>query len=356
MRGACPGITSAQNCGGMTVAEFRRVLVTGGAGFIGSNYVRYAADVHPEWELVVLDALTYAANADNLASVRGRVTFVHGDIANATDVHQAVAGVDAIVNFAAESHVDRSLRDAAPFLHTNVVGVVTLLEHARRGGVARFLQVSTDEVYGDLTGTTAQSREDDPFRPRSPYAASKAAAEHFVLSYGVSYGLDVVCTRGSNTYGPYQYPEKIIPLFITNALDDRPLPVYGDGSAVRDYMHVSDHVAGIDAVLHRGQSGAAYNLAAGQHATGLTVARTVLDVLGKSHSLIQLVPDRPGHDYRYSVQTAKAAALPWQAQVGLREGIAETTQWYRRHEVWWRGSKLGAAFREHEQAWYGPRE
>ena len=318
------------------MADFTRVLVTGGAGFIGANYVRAALAQHPHWQLVVLDKLTYAGNLENLDDVRARITFIHGDIAEPDDVRPAMAGVDAVVHFAAESHVDRSLLDPRPFIRTNVDGTLVLLEEARRAGVRRFLHVSTDEVYGDLSGTDRHSREEDPLRPRSPYAASKAGAEHLVASYGISYGLDVVITRGSNTYGPYQYPEKIIPLFITNALDDRPLPLYGNGAAVRDYLHVADHAAGIDLVLHAGATGQAYNLGARAEIDGVAVARAILAALGKPDSLLTFVPDRPGHDYRYSIDPTLAESLGWRRRWTFPTGLADTVRWYQQHEAWWR--------------------
>ncbi len=338
------------------MAEFHRVLVTGGAGFIGSNYVRYALGQHPQWELVVLDKLTYAGRADNLQDVMGRIRFLRGDVAESEDVARAVEGADAIVNFAAESHVDRSLLDAVPFVRTNVQGVVMLLEAARRAGVRRVLQVSTDEVYGDLSGSDAHSLETDRLRPRSPYAATKAAAEHVARSYHVSYGLDVVITRGSNTYGPFQYPEKIISLFVTNALEGKPLPLYGRGQAVRDYMHVVDHASGIDAVLHAGAPGEAYNLGARLEISGVEVAERILDAVGKGRELMQFVPDRPGHDYRYSVDPSKAEALGWRRQWTWPEGLAATVEWYRTHEAWWRKVKEELAFRKHEKSWYEDRK
>ncbi|MHB9132244.1 MAG: dTDP-glucose 4,6-dehydratase [Armatimonadota bacterium] len=336
-------------------ADFRRVVVTGGAGFIGANYVRCAAAWHPEWRIVVLDKLTYAGNEANLEDVRDRIEFVRGDIADPEVVRTTLHGADAVVHFAAESHVDRSLQDPRPFIRTNVEGTLVLLEEARRAGIRRFLHVSTDEVYGDLAGSTHHSVETDPFRPRSPYAASKAAAEHLVFSYGISYGLDVVVTRGSNTYGPYQYPEKIIPLFITNALEEKPLPLYGDGSAVRDYMHVEDHAAGIDRVLHAGQRGQAYNLGAREEISGVAVATAMLDQLGKPHSLLTFVTDRPGHDYRYSVDPSAAESLGWQRRWSFPDGLAQTVRWYLDHESWWRAVKEKLAFRHHEQAWYAGR-
>ena len=337
------------------MADFRRVLVTGGAGFIGSQYVRYALRRHPVWTLVVLDKLTYAGNADNLRDVEERVTLFRGDICNPGDVRKAIADADAVVNFAAETHVDRSLVDARPFVRTNVEGTCVLLTEAVRAGTRRFLQISTDEVYGDLSGTTRQSFETDALHPRSPYAATKAAADHLVLSCGASYGLDVVVTRGSNTYGPYQYPEKIIPLFITNALEDRPLPVYGDGRAVRDYLHVEDHCRGIDLVLHEGAHTEVYNLGARLEVPGIEVAERVLSVLGKPQELIRYVADRPGHDHRYSVDPTKAEALGWTPQWNFTDGLVQTVAWYVDNREWWERAKCGQEFLTHDRMWYGER-
>ena len=333
-------------------AEFKRVVVTGGMGFIGSNYVRLALRLHPQWQIVVLDKLPYAGNRDNLADVMDRITFVHGDVAETDDATKAMNGADAVVHFAAESHVDRSLIDSRPFVRTNVEGTLVLLDTARKVGLKRFLHVSTDEVYGDLAGTDIHSVETDLLRPRSPYAATKAAAEHVVFSYGISFGLDVVVTRGSNTYGPYQYPEKVIPLFITNAIEDKPLPLYGDGSAVRDYLHAEDHAAGIDTVLHRGQGGQAYNLGARLEVCGVEVADRILRCLNKPASLKKFVTDRPGHDYRYSVDPTKAEALGWTRQWTWQDGLDKTVQWYVQNERWWRAVKQRMEFRQHEKTWY----
>ncbi len=338
------------------MSEFHRVVVTGGAGFIGTNYVRYASQKHPDWQIVVLDKLTYAGNRDNLTDLLGAsVTLVEGDIADPEAVKQAVEGADAILNFAAESHVDRSLMDPRPFVTTNVEGTLVLLEAARSMGVKRYLQVSTDEVYGDLVGTDHHSLERDPHRPRSPYAATKAGAEHLVFSYGISYGLDVVLTRGSNTYGPFQYPEKIIPLFITNALEDKPLPLYGQGTAVRDYLHAEDHCSGIDTVLHRGESGQAYNIGARLEVPGTEVAQTILELLGKSSDLITFVPDRPGHDYRYSVDPRKTEALGWERQWTFRSGMEATIAWYRDQRSWWEAVRAKQSFQQFQQKWYSER-
>ena len=334
------------------MAEFRRVLITGGAGFIGTNFVRHALAAHPEWEVVVLDKLTYAGNLDNLDGVMDRIRFVRGDIAEPADVDAAMAGCDTVVNFAAESHVDRSLMDSRPFVRTNVEGTLVLLAAARKHGLKRFLQVSTDELYGDLAGTERRSVETDPFAPRSPYAATKAAAEHLVASFFVSYGLDVVITRGANTYGPYQYPEKIISLFATNAIDGMPLPLYRDGSAVRDYLHVADHCAGIDLILHEGTPGQAYNLANGSEISGLQVAEGILNELGKGRELITFVADRPGHDYRYAMDCSKAESLGWRPDYAFEQGLAKTVQWYVHNEPWWRKVKARIEFQTHEKNWY----
>lgn len=338
-----------------TVAEFQHLLITGGAGFIGSNYVRHVLAEHPARQVTVLDKLTYAGNLDNLADVMDRIRFVRGDIAEPEDVAGAMAGCDAVLNFAAESHVDRSLVDSSPFVRTNVTGTLVLLEAACRLGVRRFLHVSTDEVYGDLAGTDAHSVESDPLRPRSPYAATKAAAEHLVFSYGISYGLDVVVTRGSNTYGPYQYPEKIIPLFVTNALEDKPLPLYGRGKAVRDYMHVEDHCSGVDAVLLVGENGCAYNLGARLEVSGVEVAERILALLDRPASLMEFVADRPGHDYRYSVDPSLTESLGWRRKWSFPDGLAQTVRWYADNQPWWRAVKERLEFRSHEDAWYRKR-
>jgi dTDP-glucose 4,6-dehydratase len=318
-----------------------RLLVCGGAGFIGSEFVRQTVGNHPEDTVVVLDKLTYAGNVRNLDPVAGnpRFRFVHGDICDAAVVDSLVGDVDTIVNFAAESHVDRSLESPGQFIQTDVYGTYVLLEAARGAGVGRFLQVSTDEVYGDVEEGT--SSESDALRPRSPYSASKAGGEMMVWAYRASYGLPVITTRGSNTYGPYQYPEKIIPLFITNAIDDQPLPIYGDGSAVRDYIHVADHARGIDTALRAGNPGEDYNVGYGGATNGLEVADLVLDALGKPPSLKQHVRDRLGHDRRYAVNSDKLRALGWRPLVPLDPGLRETVDWYRDNEAWWRPLKSG---------------
>jgi len=322
------------------------LLVTGGAGFIGSCYVRDVLGRHDRTRITVLDKLTYAGNEANLASVRdvpamaSRLTFVRGDIADPAVVGPLVESVDAVVNFAAESHVDRSILDPEAFLATGVIGVHVLLEACR---VAvrrpRLVQVSTDEVYGHVEAGNAQ--EDAPLAPRSPYAAAKAAGELLVRSYVITHGLDAVVTRGANTYGPYHHPEKLIPLFITNALDDLPLPLYGDGLQRRDWLYVADHAAAVDFVLRNGASGETYNVAGGAERANREVVAALLERLGKPWSLVREVEDRPGHDRRYAMDGAKLAALGWRPSVSFHEGLASTVDWYRVNEAWWRSAKSG---------------
>lgn len=321
---------------------FTRVLVTGGAGFIGSNYVHYLLERHPAYEVVVVDKLTYAGNLANLADRDGdpRLSFVRADIADPEAVDAAMRGCDAVVNFAADSHVDRSLHDPGGFIRTDVHGVFVLLEAARQHGVRRFLQISTDEVYGHFP-RGGEAREEDRLRPRNPYSAAKAGGEMMVNAYVETHGLDAVITRGSNTFGPRQYPEKFMPLMITNALEDRSLPIYGDGLQRRDWLYVRDHCAGVDLVLHEGATGEAYNLGGGNEMVNLDVARMILDRLGKPHSLLQHVGDRPGHDRRYALSTAKAEALGWEPRHDFSIMLAETVDWYAANEGWWRPIKAG---------------
>lgn len=320
-----------------------RILVTGAAGFIGSAYVHHLLRQHPDDELVALDLLTYAGNLANLAEVRDdpRFRFVQGDIADAELVARIAPRVDAIVNFAAETHVDRSLLDPAAFARANVTGVMTLLEAARTHGL-RMLQVSTDEVYGHIPEGEAAS-EEDPLRPRSPYSAAKAGAELMCQAYVTSYGADVVVTRGANTIGPRQYPEKLVPLFVTNALLDLPLPVYGDGRQVRNWLHAEDHAAAIDLVLRNGASGAAYNVGADNERENLDVVHAILDRLGKPRSLLRHVEDRPGHDRRYGIDTTRIREeLGWRPRRDWQQTLDATIDWYVSHPEWWR------AVREHD--------
>ncbi|MBJ7600264.1 MAG: dTDP-glucose 4,6-dehydratase [Candidatus Nephthysia bennettiae] len=321
--------------------RFDRLLVAGAAGFIGSNFVRLLRRERPETEVWVLDKLTYAGNPANLAEFEGQTgyRFVQGDICDQSLVDQLAAEVDAIVNFAAETHVDRSLMEPFAFVNTDVLGTAVLCEAARRHRHQVFHLVSTDEVYGDVP--EGRSVEDDALRPRSPYAASKAGGEHLARAYGVSHGLPLLITRGSNNYGPFQYPEKSVPVFITNAIDDLPIPLYNDGSAVRDYCFVEDHCRGIDTVLHDAPVGGVYNLGTGVETSGNELAALVCDLLEKPRSLIQYVADRPGHDYRYAVDASRARALGWAPQVDFRSGLERTVRWYVEHEDWWRPLKSG---------------
>lgn len=321
----------------------QNLLVTGGAGFIGANFVHYMLATYPDLRVVVFDKLTYAGRTENLAPVaqHPNFAFVQGDICNLAQVQAAIEQyqIDTLVNFAAESHVDRSILDPDAFVQTDVYGVYVLCEVTRTLGLQRLHHVSTDEVYGPIP--TGKFREDDRFLPTSPYAASKASGELIALSYFRTYGIPLTITRGVNTYGPYQYPEKAIPLFITNALDDLPLPVYGDGQQVRDRLYVSDHARAIDVVLRRGVLGEAYNVAADMEQTNLTVAQMIVAALGKPESLIQFVKDRPAHDVRYALNASKLHALGWEPQVDFATGFAQTVQWYREQEAWWRPIKSG---------------
>src|SRR5437667_4241640 len=319
--------------------RLRRLLVTGGVGFIGPPFVRQRLRADPEIGITILDKLTYAGSEENLAEVKDdrRLRFIKGDVCDPAIVDELSRDADAIVNFAAESHVDRSLISAGAFVQTDVYGTYVLLEAARRHRHQRFLQISTDEVYGEVKD--GKSREADALAPRSPYSATKAGAEMLVHAYKTSFGIPTVVTRGSNTYGPHQFPEKIVPLFITNALQDLPLPIYGNGSAVRDYIYVDDHAAGIARVLWKGDPGRVYNLGAGHEVSGVQVADAVLDHCARPKSLKHFVKDGPGHDYRYALDTRRVRPLGWEPQVDFRRGIELTVSWYRSHDDWWRRRK-----------------
>jgi dTDP-glucose 4,6-dehydratase len=334
----------------------RRWLVTGGLGFIGSSFVRQAIRERPNVSVTVLDAMTYAGNPANVADVAHdpRYSFVKGDIADAARLDEAIGeGVDAIVNFAAETHVDRSILDPEAFIRTDVMGTHVLLEAVRRHKIPRFLQVSTDEVYGDVEH--GASRETDPIRPRSPYAASKAGGDLQVLAYHTTFEVPVLITRGSNTYGPYQYPEKLIPLFVTNLLEGEQVPVYGDGAQVRDWLHVDDHARGIAHVLEHGTPGEVYNLGGGNSRTNLEITHELLRLTGCSYEKsVRHVTDRPGHDRRYALDCAKAQALGWSPRIGFANGLAETVAWYREREDWWRPIKSGE-FRDYYRRQYALR-
>lgn len=321
----------------------KNILVTGGAGFIGSAFARLLTISHPDLNIIVYDKLTYAGNLDNLLPIKEskNFKFVQGDIADHEMVRSVFEeyAIDTVVNFAAESHVDRSILDPDAFIMTDVVGVYVLLEAARKYAIGRFLHVSTDEVYGDIE--EGFSVEGDPFLPNSPYAAAKAGGELMVRAYHVTYGMDTVISRGSNTYGPYQYPEKLIPFFITEALDDRPLPVYGDGLQVRDWLHVDDHAHGVMQILFEGESGQAYNIAGETTLPNIDVIHMLLEGLNKPADLIRFVPDREGHDRRYSMHADKLKDLGWTRQFDFETGLAATIQWYLDNEWWWRKIKTG---------------
>lgn len=319
-----------------------RVLVTGGMGFIGSNFIRYMLRNYNDIKIVNLDKLTYAGNPENLRDVdRTRHYFVRGDICDASVVDEVMKKCDAVVHFAAETHVDRSIRNAGDFVQTDVYGTFVLLEAARKYGVKKFIHISTDEVYGEAPGRP--SREDDPLMPKSPYAASKAGADRLAFSYYCTYGLPVIITRCSNNYGPYQYPEKLIPLFVTNAIDDQPLPVYGTGRNTRDWIYVEDHCRAIDALLRMEENeGEVFNIGAREEKSVLEIASIILSTLDKPESLIRFVEDRPGHVSRHAVDTKKIEMkVGWRPAFEFKEAIRRTIEWYKEHEDWWRPIKSG---------------
>ena len=334
----------------------KNLLITGGAGFIGSNFARYILQKYPAYRVVVYDKLTYAGNLDNLKDIAGdpRYAFVEGDICDATRVRDALGDhkVDTIVNFAAETHVDRSIIEPDAFIKTDVYGTYVLLEAARSLGLERYHQVSTDEVYGAVL--EGSSKETDPLQPRSPYSASKAGGDLLAHSYHVTYGVPVTITRGANNIGPYQYPEKAVPLFVTNAIDDLPLPIYGDGHQMRDYQYVLDHCEGIDLVLHKGSLGEIYNVGTGVETRNIEMARLLLKLLGKPDSLIRFVADRPGHDRRYSLDCSKLRALGWRSRHTFEQALEKTVRWYAENEWWWRKIKSGE-YKEYYKTMYGAR-
>ncbi len=334
-----------------------KVLVTGGAGFIGSNFVRYALATHADWQVTTLDKLTYAGRLENLQSVRDnpRHRFVKGDVADAAVSAPLVRDSDIVVHFAAETHVDRSIRNAGEFIKTDVYGTFVLLEAARENpSLRRFIQISTDEVYGNVP--QGSSRETDELRPRNPYSASKAGADRLAYSYWATYQVPVVITRASNNYGPNQFPEKIIPLFITNLIDDIPVPLYGDGQNERDWLHVDDHCRGVDLLIEKGTPGEVYNIGGGNQVKNVDLTHRILELVGKPSSLIKPVADRPGHDRRYSLDTTKLESLGWKPRARFEDGLARTVQWYRDNERWWRPIKNeDPAFRKYYQEQYGNR-
>ncbi len=310
-----------------------RVLVTGGAGFIGSNFVRYILAEYPSTDVRVLDKLTYAGNVDNLKEVLADVELIKGDIRDTQVVDRSMRDCDCVINFAAETHVDRSIVDAHAFVQTDIVGTHVLLEAAKGYGVKRYVQVSTDEVYGSIR--EGSFRETDPLNPSSPYAASKAGADLLVVSYVKTYSLPCAITRSSNNYGPYQHPEKLIPHFVTSALRNRPLTIYGRGDNVRDWLHVYDNCRAIDLVLRKGKDGEIYNIGAGNERSNLEVTNAILQLLGKPSTLMSFTTDRPGHDFRYSVDCSKIRKLGWRPETTFNEGLAQTVQWYEDNEWWW---------------------
>lgn len=334
----------------------KNILVTGGAGFIGSNFCRYMLDKYPDYKIVLLDSLTYAGNPANLVDIKDspRFEFHQGDIRDKEIVDTLIQKVDTVVNFAAETHVDRSIDDPGGFVLTDVFGVYTLLEACRKHGIERFLHISTDEVYGSIQ--EGSFKVGDPLEPNSPYSASKAGGELLVRSYFVTYGLPTLVTRGSNNFGPFQYPEKLIPFFITNSLDDLPLPVYGDGQQVRDWIYVLDHCEGIDVVLHNGEPGEAYNVGGGNERTNMEITKLILSTLGKPDSLIKYVTDRPGHDRRYSIDCAKTRELGWAPRFEFKDAIKATIDWYVSNEAWWRNIKdHQEEFKAFAKKWYADR-
>ena len=334
-----------------------RVLVTGGAGFIGSNFVAFALDAHADWEVTTLDKLTYAGRLENLRDVMDdpRHRFVKGNVADAAVAAPLVAEADVVVHFAAETHVDRSIQDAGDFITTDVFGTFVLLNAAREAAHLRcFVQISTDEVYGSVA--EGASTETDELRPRNPYSASKAGADRLAYSYWATYDVPVIITRASNNYGPRQFPEKIIPLFITNAVENRPLPLYGDGQNERDWLHVSDHCRALDLLIEHAQPGEVYNIGGGNAVTNADLTGRILKILDKPVSLIQPVTDRPGHDRRYCLDTTKLRAQGWEPQVPFDQGLRATVDWYRDNEWWWRPIKEGdPAFKSFYRTQYAKR-
>jgi dTDP-glucose 4,6-dehydratase len=329
----------------------KTLLVTGGAGFIGSNFIQYALGEHPDWEVTNLDKLTYAGNLENLEDIQDRTGyhFVKGDIADRKLVDKLLGqGFDVIVNFAAESHVDRSILDASPFIETNVKGTQVLLEGAKKHAIQRFIQVSTDEVYGSTD--SGRFTEESPLSPSSPYSASKAAADLLCLAYFKTHHLPVIVTRCTNNLGPYQFPEKLIPLAVTNALEDKPIPVYGDGLNIRDWIFVGDHCRALDAVIQKGQPGEIYNIGGGNEKTNLELIRKLLELVNKPRSLIQFVTDRPAHDRRYALDCAKIAKeLGWKPACSFEKALSATVDWYLKNESWWRSIKSGEYAKYYER-------
>lgn len=312
----------------------QKILITGGAGFIGSNFVRHILNTHQDYEVVVLDALTYAGNLNNLKEVKDKIKFIKGDIRDPKAVEEAMKGCDFVVHFAAETHVDRSITDPTPFITTNVLGTGIMLEAARKLGIKKFVHISTDEVYGSIN--SGSFKETDPLMARNSYSASKLGAEKLAYSYWCTYGLPVIITRSSNNYGPKQHPEKLIPKLILNAMHDKPLPIYGKGQNIRDWLFVSDNCKAIDIVLHKGKNGEVYNIGGGEERTNIEIANMICELLGKSKELINFVPDRLGHDFRYSLDCSKIKhELGWTPTTNLSTGLAQKVEWYKNNRWWW---------------------
>jgi len=329
-----------------------KILVTGGAGFIGSNFIRHILSTYPDYSVVNLDLLTYAGNLENLRDIEkdARYRFVKGDITDKNLVNDLVKEVDAIVHFAAESHVDRSILDSAAFIHTNIVGTHNLLEAAKNNALKRFHHVSTDEVFGALTPGDPPFDENTPYDPRSPYSASKAASDHLARAYFLTYGLPITISNCSNNYGPYQFPEKLHGLFITNLIEGKKVPVYGDGMQVRDWLYVEDHCRAIDLILHRGKIGETYCIGGASEKPNLAITKEILRLLNKGDEMVEYVKDRPGHDRRYAIDFSKIKnELGWEPQVDFVEGMRRTVEWYLAHEDWWKKIKNGEYLKYYEQ-------
>ena len=317
----------------------KRLLVTGGAGFIGSNFIHYILKKYDDYEIVNLDKLTYAGNLENLADIQDdkRYRFIKGDICDKESVVNAIKGVDIVVNFAAESHVDRSIEDPGSFIQTDIYGTFILLDTSRDNKVSLYVQISTDEVYGSIEN--GSFKETDPLEPNSPYSASKTGADMIVRSFNKTYGLPVIITRSSNNFGPNQFPEKVIPLFVTNLIDDIPVPLYGDGMNVRDWIYVEDNCSGIDTVIHKGKPGEIYNIGGGNERPNVWITKKILEIMGKPGSMISYVKDRPGHDRRYSIDCTKLKSLGWNPKYDFESALEQTISWYQQNEAWWRKLK-----------------